>query len=73
MKLLTLLTLAYAFLVTLLIHDPERAPQQALQLGCHRTGVKSQAAASPLYRLYAALAFLWAVYLPPPLVRPLRM
>ncbi len=69
-KLLGLLTLAYAFLVHLLATQPAHV-RCLLRLGCHRTGRHADAVATPLYRLHAALAFLLAVALPPPLaMRP---
>jgi hypothetical protein len=66
LKLLGLLSLAYAFLVHLLATHPNRV-RQLLRLGCHRTGTPAGAVAAPLYRLPAALAYLLAAALPPPI------
>lgn len=66
LKLLGLLTLAYAFLVYLLTTQSEQI-RRLLRLGCHRTGSHASAVATPLYRLHAALAYLLAVALPPPI------
>lgn len=70
LKLLGLLTLAYAFLVHFLVHLLVTQPdhrRRLLRLGCHRTGTRADAVAVPLYRLHAALAYLLAAALPPPI------
>lgn len=58
-KLLLLATLAYAFLLRLL--EPFLAPVRAwlLRHWCHRTGRWAAQATAPLYRLRAALSWLW--------------
>jgi hypothetical protein len=65
-KLLALVTLAYAFLVWLLT-QPEELVAALLRVGCHRTGQRTRQTASPLYRLHAAMAFLWTTCFPGPL------
>lgn len=63
-KLLVLVTLAYAFLLSLLL--PARVPLRRwlLRYWCHRTGERSREASAPLYRLRSALSRLWLAYLP---------
>lgn len=58
LKLLQMVSLAYAFLLSLL--DPELRPlREALLKGfCPRTGKRSRDASTPLYRLRAAICFL---------------
>lgn len=63
---LALVTLAYAFLVWLLTQPGERVAA-LLRLGCHRTGQWTRHTPSPLYRLHAAIAALWARVFPAPL------
>lgn len=58
-KLLLLVTLVYAFLLTLLLEGAEALRSALLRLGCHRTGTKCREARAPLYRLRAAIAHLW--------------
>ncbi len=68
-KLLALLSLAYSFLIWLLQSQSPEWLAQLLRRGCHRTGQRLRAAATPLYRLRAALAARLAAALPPPLAR----
>jgi hypothetical protein len=56
-KLLLLVTLVYAFLLSLLAQPDLCA--RVLRLGCHRTGKRHRRVAAPLYRLRSALAQLW--------------
>ena len=67
LKLLFMVTLVYAFLLSLL--NPLLAPlrQWLLRFWCHRTGKRSRDASAPLYRLRAALSRLWSAHPPPPL------
>jgi hypothetical protein len=58
-KLLLLATLAYAFLLSLLVSSLADLRVALLRLGCHRTGKRSQDTPTPLYRLRAALSHLW--------------
>ncbi len=67
LKLLLIVTLAYAFLLSLLDPLLQDLKQWLLRRWCHRTGKRSQEALTPLYRLRSALARLWLAYPPPPL------
>jgi hypothetical protein len=62
-KLLALVSLAYAFLLSLLplIHT---SAGEALLRWAHRTGTRNRLAVRPLYRLRAALAALWHQHTP---------
>ena len=62
-KLLLLATLAYAFLLSLLVATLADLCVAALRLGCHRTGNRNRETSSPLYRLRAALSRLWLAHL----------
>lgn len=66
-KFLLLATLAYAFLLSLLHDDHTLIRQWVLRYWCHRTGKRSRAASTPLYRLRSALSRLWLAHLPLPL------
>jgi hypothetical protein len=66
-KLLMLASLAYAFLLSLLLLPPLVA--DLLQHWCHRTGTRCQQSLAPLYRLRSAVGRLWDAY--PPLCPPL--
>jgi transposase len=59
LKLLLIVSLVYAFLLTLL--DPLLKPLRDLLLKrfCHRTGKRSRACPTPLYRIRMALSYLW--------------
>jgi hypothetical protein len=70
LKLLLIVALAYAFLLTLLDASLEDLRQWLLRNWCHRTGKRSQDTLTPLYRLRSALARLWLAYPPPPLSLP---
>lgn len=61
-KLLLLATLAYAFLLSLLVPAMNELRAHLLRYGCHRTGSRSQEAALPLYRLRSAISRLWLAY-----------
>jgi hypothetical protein len=67
-KLLALVSLALAFLVSLVARLPDLVAL-VLRAGCHRTGRRARHWTSPLYRFHAALASIWTTYLPAPLVR----
>ena len=67
-KLLALVSLALAFLVSLVATLPDLVTL-VLHTGGHRTGQRARSLACPLYRFHAALAWLWMTYLPAPLVR----
>lgn len=63
LKLLLMVTLAYAFLLALLRLPPEWR-QQMLRRWCHRTGKRSRHTPTPLYRLRQALSNLFAAHPP---------
>jgi Transposase DDE domain len=66
LKLLGLVTLAYAFLLSLLVPALLEWRQWLLRQYCHRTGRRAREGASPLYRLRAALSRLWLAHPSPP-------
>ena len=68
LKLLLIVTLAYAFLLLLLDPLLQDLKQWLLRTWCHRTGKRSQDTPTPLYRLRSALARLWLAFPPPPLL-----
>jgi hypothetical protein len=59
LKLLYMVTLAYAFLLSLLDPSLELLRKWLLRHYCHRTGKRSQDTPAPLYRLRSALSRLW--------------
>jgi hypothetical protein len=61
-KLLLLATLAYAFLLSLLVPALVSLRQELLRQGCHRTGKRSRETLTPLYRLRSALSRLWLAF-----------
>jgi hypothetical protein len=63
LKLLFIATLAFAFLLLLLLTDHELT-QNLIYLFCHRTGKKLKQTKVPLYRLRSALSRLWLSYPP---------
>jgi hypothetical protein len=67
-RLLLLATLAYAFLLSLLLFH--QLLDWLLTTWCHRTGKWSLKVKTPLYRLRSALSRLWLSF-PPPLIRRL--
>lgn len=66
-KLLLMVTLVYAFLLSLLDATLEVLRAWLLRYWCHRTGKRSREASAPLYRLRSAISRLWQAYLPSPL------
>lgn len=70
-KLLGLLAVTYAFLLTLLAPALNALRAWLLRVGCHRTGKRGRESSTPLYRLRLALATLWLAH-PPPLLHPLN-
>ena len=58
-KLLLMVSLVYAFLLTLLSAELEPLRQMLLRRFCPRTGKRSRDASTPLYRLRAAICFLF--------------
>ncbi len=65
-KLLLLVTLAYAFLLSLLNERYEPLRKWLLRFFCHRTGKRGQETPAPLYRLRSALSRLWLSFPRPP-------
>ncbi|MBX0334575.1 transposase [Pontibacter sp. HSC-14F20] len=59
MKLLQIVTLVYAFLLSLLDKELREAISNLLRQGCHRTGKRCRKTPTPLYRIRLALANLW--------------
>jgi Transposase DDE domain len=64
-KLLLLVTLVYAFLLSLLAHEHDLLRQCVLDRWSHRTGRRARKTRTPLYRLRWALSRLWQ-HAPPP-------
>lgn len=56
MKLLQIVALVYAFLLSLLDKNLQQQIQSLLRTGCHRTGKRSRNTPVPLYRIRLALA-----------------
>jgi hypothetical protein len=63
LKLLMIVTLAYAFLLALL-RLPREWLREVLRRWCHRTGKRSRETSTPLYRLRLALSCLFASHPP---------
>jgi hypothetical protein len=59
LKLLSIVTMVYAFLLYLLEPLHQELVQAILQLKCHRTGKRCQNVEAPLYRLRWAISRLW--------------
>lgn len=70
LKLLLMVTLVHAFLLSLLVPALLPVRQDLLRHWCHRTGKRYRDVAIPLYRLRMALSRLWLAYPPPPLQIP---
>ena len=64
LKLLSMVALVYAFLVSLLRAEFDLIRRLLLRHGCHRTGKRSREASTPLYRIRLALSHLWQTYRP---------
>jgi hypothetical protein len=62
LKLLSLVTLAYAFLLCLLNPGLHAWVEVLLRHFCHRTGKRSRETSAPLYRLRATLSRLWLTF-----------
>jgi hypothetical protein len=65
-KLLMLVTLAYAVLLSLLTPQCQDLRAALLRSWCHRTGKRSQETLTPLYRLRSAISRLWLAAPPHP-------
>jgi len=66
-KLLLVVTLCYAFLLSLLAGELETLRTWLLRHFCHRTGKRGRETAAPLYRLRSALSRLWLAHPQPKL------
>ncbi len=64
LKLLLMVSLVYAFLLSLLTKESASLVQDLLRGWCHRTGKRYREAAIPLSRIRAALSSLWLSYPP---------
>jgi len=64
LKLLSIVTLVYAFLIHILEPLYRDLVQSVLRLKCHRTGKRCREVLSPLYRVRWALSRLWDDYHP---------
>jgi hypothetical protein len=64
LKLLLMVALVYAFLLSLLHLDCQPLRDWLLRHWCHRTGKRHRLAAIPLYRLRSALSRLWLSHPP---------
>jgi hypothetical protein len=62
LKLLLMVTLAYAFLLSLLNPTLELLREWLLRHFCHRTGKWGRETPTPLYRLRSALSRLWLAH-----------
>lgn len=62
LKLLLIVTLAYAFLLSLLAEDLVLLRTWLLRHFCHRNGKRGRETPAPLYRLRSALSRLWSTY-----------
>lgn len=65
LKLLLMVTLVYAFLLSLLGASHELLRQWLLRWWCHRNGKRNRDASVPLYRLRSAISRLWLEHCPP--------
>lgn len=66
LKLLLMVSVVYAFLLSLLAPHLADLREWLLRHFCHRTGKRYRAAAIPLYRLRSALSRLWLAHSPSP-------
>jgi len=62
LKLMLMVTLVYAFLLSLTHSSLKTLRQLLLRLWCHRTGKRYRLAAIPLYRLRSAISRLWLAF-----------
>lgn len=67
LKLLLMVSLVYAFLLTLLEEQVKGLRVWLLCYWCHRTGKRCREISTPLYRLRWAISRLWLSYVPSPL------
>ncbi len=64
LKLLSIVTLVYAFIIHILEPLYRDLVQSLLRLKCHRTGKRCRDVLAPLYRLRWAISRLWDDYHP---------
>ena len=64
LKLLLMVALVYAFLLTLLASDSRHLRDYLLRYWCHRTGKRYRECTIPLYRLRSAISRLWLSHPP---------
>jgi hypothetical protein len=69
LKLLLMVSLVYAFLLSLLAPHLLALRTWLLRHFCHRTGKRYREASIPLYRLRSALSHLWLAHPPSPSFR----
>jgi hypothetical protein len=62
-KLLLMVSLVYAFLLTLLSPELKELRDVLLRRFCPRTGKRSRDTSAPLYRLRIAICYLWSAFL----------
>ncbi|MBD0319154.1 MAG: transposase [Gemmatimonadetes bacterium] len=62
-KLLLMVSLVYAFLLSLLSPELKELREELLHRFCPRTGKRSRDASAPLYRLRTAICDLWSAFL----------
>lgn len=67
LKLLLMVSLVYAFLLSLLVPSFALLLDRLLRGWCHRSGKRYRDASVPLYRIRSALSRLWLAHCPPPL------
>ncbi|HYP39049.1 MAG TPA: transposase [Chloroflexia bacterium] len=65
LKLLGMVALVYAFLLSLLDASHQPLKQWLLRFWCHRNGKRNRDASVPLYRLRSAISRLWLDFRPP--------
>jgi len=64
LKLLLMVSLIYAFLLTLLDEATQELRTWLLRNWCHRTGKRCREVTTPLYRLRWVISCLWLTYTP---------
>lgn len=62
-KLLLMVSLVYAFLLSLLRPEMKELREDLLRRFCPRTGKRSRSTPAPLYRLRIAICYLWSAFL----------
>jgi hypothetical protein len=62
LKLPLMASLAYAFLLSLLVESKKPLVEWVLRFFCHRTEKKNRRAKVPLYRIRSAISRLWIAF-----------